>query len=70
MIPNNPLTESERAELEIERLRDKIAQMLKALKKIEEGRGHFSMDLYEHACNTIEDMMEIARDAIAAEGEA
>jgi len=43
--------------------------MYEALKEIAKGEGRFSMDPLEHATNTIEDMVEIARAAIAkAEG--
>lgn len=43
---------------EVERLRA-------ALSKISEGRGPFSRDPYEHACNCIESMKQIAADALA-----
>jgi len=41
------------------------AEMLAALREIAEGRGRYSLDQFEHARNTIEDMKEIARVAIA-----
>jgi hypothetical protein len=39
--------------------------LAKALEEIAEGKGRFSTDRYEHACNTIEDMKQLARDALA-----
>ena len=36
-----------------------------ALAEIQEGKGRFSMDHHEHACNTIEDMKELARIALS-----
>lgn len=35
------------------------------LTAISEGRGRFSRDPYTHACNTIEDMKQLALDALA-----
>jgi hypothetical protein len=35
-----------------------------ALERIAEGRGRFSVDQYLYACNTIQDMKEIAREAL------
>ena len=44
--------------------------MLETLKQITEGKGRYSMDHLEHASNTIEDMKQLAKDAIAkAEGD-
>lgn len=40
-------------------------QLLDALEEIAEGRGRFSMDKFTHARNTIEDMKELALNAIA-----
>ena len=43
--------------------------LLKALKEIAEGKGAYSRDAFEHARNTINNMKEIANQAIAkAEG--
>lgn len=43
--------------------------MLFALREIAKGQGAYSRDPFQHACNTIEDMKEIANAAIAkAEG--
>ena len=43
--------------------------MYEALKEILEGKGRYSMDKLTHAENTIEDMKELAKQAIAkAEG--
>lgn len=41
-----------------------IAELLDALKEIEEGRGRFSCDPLTHAGNCIEDMKQIATEAI------
>jgi hypothetical protein len=35
-----------------------------ALEEISEGKGRFSHDPFKHACNTIEDMKEIAKTAL------
>lgn len=45
------------------------AGLVEALKEIAKGEGRFSRDPYEHACNTIEDMKEIARAALSRAGE-
>ncbi len=39
--------------------------MLTALKEISKGAGAFSRDPLEHATNTIEEMKEMAKEAIA-----
>ena len=39
-----------------------------ALEKIAEGKGRFSHDPFRHACNTIEDMKAIAKDALGLVG--
>lgn len=39
----------------------------KALEKISEGRGRFSMDYLQHAKNTIEDAIDTAKKALAGE---
>jgi hypothetical protein len=39
--------------------------LVKALEEIALGRGTFAQDRFEHACNTIEDMKELARAALA-----
>ena len=38
-----------------------------ALREISEGKGRYSMDPLEHAGNTIEDMKELAKEALATE---
>lgn len=43
--------------------------LVKALEEIAEGKGRFSRDQFEHARNTIDDMKELARDALALVGE-
>ena len=44
-------------------------EMLEALKFIAEGKGSFSMDPLQHAKNTINELKEVARQAIfKAEG--
>jgi hypothetical protein len=40
-------------------------ELLEALRKIEQGEGRFSRDPLTHASNTIEDMIAVARAAIA-----
>lgn len=43
--------------------------LLAALREIAKGQGPYSRDPFQHACNTIEDMKELASAAIAkAEG--
>lgn len=42
-----------------------IAGYRAALTEILEGKGRYSRDQLEHASNTIEDMKEIAREALA-----
>ena len=46
--------------------RDKeIARLRGVLREISEGKGRFTTDHYQHAMNTIEDMKELATDALA-----
>ena len=40
-------------------------KMLEALIEITEGKGRYSTDRLTHANNTIEDMIQLAKDAIA-----
>lgn len=40
-------------------------RLREALREISEGRGRFSLDNFEHARNTIEDMKELALAALA-----
>jgi hypothetical protein len=44
-----------------------LAKLREALKQISRGEGRFSRDQLEHASNTIGDMKELARIALAAE---
>ena len=46
---------------------DRIEALEGALREIARGEGRFSRDPYEHACNTIEDLIAIARNALAPE---
>jgi hypothetical protein len=46
---------------------DRIEALEAALREIARGEGRFSRDPYEHACNTIEDLIAIARAALAPE---
>lgn len=39
-------------------------QLLEALKEISEGRGRYSMDQYQFACNCIDDMKALAVAAL------
>ena len=48
----------------VTKLNAKVAYLMIALIKIQEGRGRFSVDHLKHAENTIEDMKEIARKAL------
>lgn len=41
------------------------AELLEALQEITEGKGAYSLDQLTHAMNVIEDMKQIAKDAIA-----
>ena len=45
----------------------RIEALEAALREIARGEGRFSRDPYEHACNTIEDLIAIARAALAPE---
>src|SRR3990167_11034108 len=47
-----------------ERLNVANARLIEALKEISEGKGRYSMDKLTHAENTIQDMKEIAKQAI------
>jgi hypothetical protein len=49
---------------------DRIEALEAALREIARGEGRFSRDPYEHACNTIEDLIAIARAALAPEQDA
>lgn len=49
---------------------DEIVRLRKALEEIAEGKGTFSTDRYQHACNTIADMKQLARDALGVVGKA
>ena len=50
---------------EMAKLRRVNAELLEALKEIAEGKGRYSENQFEHARNTIEDMKELAKAAIA-----
>jgi hypothetical protein len=50
-----------------QRAADRIEALEDALREIARGEGRFSRDPYEHACNTIEDLIAIARAALAPE---
>jgi hypothetical protein len=52
---------------ELEAAADRIEALEGALREIARGEGRFSRDPYEHACNTIEDLIAIARAALAPE---
>jgi len=51
---------------EIDRLQAMNARLLKALEEIAEGKGAYSLDPFEHCQNTVEDMKELAQQAIAS----
>jgi len=46
---------------------DRIEALEAALREITRGEGRYSRDPYEHACNTIEDLIAIASAALAPE---
>ena len=52
------------ADNDVAKLNVKVAYLMIALIKIQEGQGRFSIDHLKHAENTIEDMKEIARKAL------
>ena len=43
---------------------DRIEALEAALRGITRGEGRYSRDPHEHACNTIEDLIAIARAAL------
>ena len=47
------------------RYETRISELEGVLNEIAEGKGRYSMEPLEHASNTIEDMKELANDAIA-----
>lgn len=49
----------------IEILEASCAAMREALERIQEGKGDYSLDPFQHASNTIDAMKELARDALA-----
>jgi hypothetical protein len=61
----------ENLESQITGLREDTANRIEALeaalREIARGEGRFSRDPYEHACNTIEDLIAIAKAALAPE---
>ena len=66
--PNNLVrcrrSDVEQLQSENELLRAKCARYEKALREIEKGEGAFSRDPLEHAENTIDNMKDIARQAL------
>lgn len=48
----------------ISKLLDENARMRKVLREISLGKGQFDQDHYIHARNTIEDMKQLALDAL------
>jgi cytochrome c556 len=40
-------------------------RLRKALAEIAKGKGQYDLDPFTHACNTIEDMKQAAKDALA-----
>jgi hypothetical protein len=53
------------AERRLREAEGRAERFKEALVVIAEGRGPFSTDRYEHACNVIESMKEVAMDALA-----
>lgn len=54
------------AEAHVRELASVPDALVKALEEIAEGKGAFSRDPFQHAKNCIEDMKQIALDALAA----
>jgi hypothetical protein len=50
-----------------ENAKTRIEALEAALREIARGEGTYSLDRYQHACNTIEEMKSIARAALAPE---
>jgi len=42
-----------------------VDELIKVLQEIAKAEGRYSRDKYEHACNTIEDMVALANKALA-----
>lgn len=45
-----------------------VRRLREAMAEISEGKGRFSLDHHEHACNTIDDMKALAVAALAGHG--
>jgi len=43
----------------------KVEKLREALTKVTEGRGQFSLDRFQHCKNTVADMKEVAKQALA-----
>lgn len=50
--------------IDISKLSRERDELLAALEEISEGKGRYNQDQFEHAKNTIEDMKQIALEAI------
>ncbi len=48
----------------VEYEREEVERLRAALEEISEGKGAYSMDPLEHAGNCIDDMKELAREAL------
>lgn len=48
-------------------LSTRVTEVEKYLRAIQDGRGRFAQDRFEHACNTIESMKGLAAKALAGE---
>lgn len=46
-------------------LYEKVDFMIRVLTEISEAKGRYNEDKFTHACNTIQDMQELAVNAIA-----
>jgi hypothetical protein len=56
---------SERASTKEEQLGKEIEELRKALTEISEGKGRYNTDPFTHARNTIEDMVQLATEALS-----
>lgn len=52
----------------IARVEDAVVKLRDALAIVVEGKGRFSLDHLQHCRNTVEDMKEVAKQAIAESG--
>lgn len=69
MLPRNPTyPRPTRADVEIAKLRARVAELEAALREIQKGEGEFSRDHLQHAANVIENSQRIATEALGLPG--